>query len=165
MSEIDSYKHTCIGIVVCPSTYEIVGGNDEHRNIPLYRLEESAPEWNAKDGDLLLGGGSGESQVLRISIPEAFVGATREDAEPFRFSEDAFKAYWSMTGAFVFGEGYVKIGWHPRQPIENWLAEHIVSFVLREYPETYGRFRGPGLLRKDGSICRRPLAGSSEMDL
>jgi hypothetical protein len=165
MSEIDAYKHRCIGIVVCPSTYEIVGGNDKHRNIPLYRLEESAPEWNAKAGDLLLGGGSGESQALRISIPEAVAWATREDDGNPLPPDGVCRAYWSMTRAFVFGEGYAKIGWHPRQPIEGWLAEHIVSFILRAYPGTYGAGRGPGPLKKDGSICREPAAGSPEMDL
>ena len=69
MSEIDQYKHECIGIIVCPSTYPVVGGR-EHRNIPLYRIDEAAEEWDAKSGDLLLGGGSGEFEALRISMPE-----------------------------------------------------------------------------------------------
>ena len=40
MSVIDSYQHTCIGIVQCPSTYAIVPGNNTHRNIPIYRIDE-----------------------------------------------------------------------------------------------------------------------------
>ena len=143
MSEIDGYRHKCIGIVVCPSSFEIVPGNDAHREIPLYRLEENASEWEAKSGDLLLGGGSGESPALRISIPEAVAWATREDDGNSLPPEGVCRAYWSMTRAFVFGEGYTKIGWHPRQPIESWLTEHIVSFILCAYPETYGHFRGP----------------------
>ncbi len=67
MALIDCYRHRCIGIVQCPSTYEIVPGNNTHRNIPLYLLEEdalNAHSWQAKRGDLLLGGRLGESAAL-----------------------------------------------------------------------------------------------------
>ena len=165
MSEIDGYRHVCIGIVVCPSTYEIVPGNNTHREIPLYRLEEDASDWEAKSGDLLLGGGAGESPALRISIPEAVVWATREGARNPLPPEGVCRAYWSMTRAYVFGEGYVQIGWHPSQPIESWLTENVVAFILREYPETYGPHRGPGPMKNDGSIFRKPAAGMAETDL
>ena len=85
MAVIDSYQHTCIGIVQCPLTYAIVPGNSTHRNIPSYRVDADVPDdahWQAKAGDLLLGGGSGESAALRISIPEAIRFFTDEDPPP-----------------------------------------------------------------------------------
>lgn len=158
MSEIDSYQHECIGIVFCPSDYEIVAGNNSHRNIPLYLLKEdalTASSYEAKRGDLLLGGGSGESATLRISIPEAIYLFThaRDDFEP---AHKPVKAYWSMNEAFVFCDGYAKLGWTPHDSIEEWLAEHLLAFVLREYPELFGTGKGPLFPGQDGSICRRP---------
>jgi hypothetical protein len=156
MSEIDCYKHECIGVLHCPSTYAIVPGNDSHRNIPLYRLDEAVPEWEAKPGDLMLGGGGGESAVLRMSMPEIFLLLTHDDwMEPVEYDQ-ILRAYWSMTNAYVFCEGYAKLGWTPNSSIETWLAEHVLAFLLREYPDVYGKFRGDLSLERDGSICRTP---------
>src|SRR5258708_697122 len=109
MSEIDQYKHHCLGIITCPSTYEIVHSNNSHRLIPIYRLDEAASDWHAKPGDLLLGGGSGESAALRISIPEAIYLSTRADWDDLHSYAEIIHAYWSMNQAYVFGEGYAKI--------------------------------------------------------
>ncbi len=166
MSEIDQYKHKCIGIITCPSIYEIVAGNDSHRNIPIYRLDESTSEWNSKQGDLLLGGGSGESQALRISLPEAIRFLTQDHWGALGNSDGIFKAYWSMTAAFVFGEGYSKTGWNPKQSsIELWLVEHIVAFILREYPEEYMKHCGTVALIQNGLICRLPDPDTEETSL
>ncbi|MFZ6028183.1 MAG: hypothetical protein ACOYYS_10760 [Chloroflexota bacterium] len=165
MSEIDCYQHQCIGIVECPSSYEIVPGNNSHRNVPIYRLEQDALDattWQAKKGDLLLGGGSGESAALRISIPEAIYFFTDEDWDAFETYEEITQAYWSMTDAYVFCEGYRKRGWTPDIHIEMWLAEHIIAFVVREYPQDYGIYRGELIPERDGSICRLP-AGKEGM--
>lgn len=165
MSEIDQYKHKCIGIGSCPSTYEIVNGNNTHRNIPLYRLDENASEWDAKQGDLLLGGGSGESKALRVSIPEAILWLTQDDWDEFDSLDNICKAYWSMTNAYIFCDGYIKIGWQPQQPIEIWLVEHIVSFIVKEYPEIYSKYCGSLNLEKDGTIFRLPRQDSIETGL
>lgn len=159
MSEIDAYRHECIGLVVCPSTYEIVYGNNSHRNIPLYRIDEDTTDgdsFQAKRGDLLLGGGRGESAALRVSIPEAIYLFTDDDYTNGRLHEGHYQAYWTLTEAFVFCEGYARLGWTPDIPIETWLTEHILAFVLREYPAVYGPFRGAAPLARDGSICRLP---------
>jgi hypothetical protein len=175
MSEIDSYQHECIGIVLCPSSYEIVYANnlppDIPTPIPLYRIDEDTTEgdsFQAKRGDLLLGGGRGGSPALRISIPEAIYFFTEDDYPDAHPELDVyfatnqalrdwhFHAYWTMTQAFVFCEGYVKLGWTPNEPIETWLTEHILAFVLREYPAVYGPFQGTAPLERDGSICRLP---------
>jgi len=156
MSEIDRYKHQCIGIISCPSEYGI-------RNIPLYRLDESASEWDAKPGDLLLGGGSGESDALRVSLPEAIFLVTRDDWFDYDELDTIFRAYWGTSSAFIFGNGYAKLGWHPSKSMEFWLIDHIVAFILREYPETYGKYRGTQQLEQDGSICRLPNSNSEEI--
>jgi hypothetical protein len=166
MSEIDSYKHKCIGIAHCPSSYWPPGF---HQIVPLYLLEQDAfdSEFPAKKGDLLLGGGSGESPALWISMPEALIFFTREDWEEHISVENfetlgdlhdsIYRAYWSMTSAFIFGDGYAKLGWDPRNmDIEIWLVHHILAFVLRNYGELWGHLRGSDELAADGSICRLP---------
>jgi hypothetical protein len=74
MSEVDGYRHRCIGMVRCPSRFAIVRQRT-HQEIPIYRIDDDASDatsFRAKAGDILLGGGTGESAALRISIPEAF---------------------------------------------------------------------------------------------
>lgn len=176
MSEIDSYKHECIGMVHCPSSYwspETDGqSNRDPQNVyvPLYLLEQDALDaasFQAKSGDLLLGGGRGESSAMRISMPEALVFFTREDWDKYFLStgfftvaelnEKLFHAYWSMSEAFRFGDGYAKLGWNPNDmEIEIWLVQQILAFVLREYPGRWADMRGAVDLVEDGSICRLP---------
>ena len=165
MSEINSYKHSCIGIVHCPSTFEVVSGNDTHRNIPIYRLDEDAwdgDSFQGKQGDLLLGGGSGESPALRISIPEAFSYRASDDKEVL-FLDGVCQAYWSMNDAFVFCEGYSKLGWTPKERIESWLLQHIVGFLIREHTATYPNVLDSIQLTKYGSICRLPSSQEKGM--
>jgi hypothetical protein len=175
MSEIDSYQHECIGIVDCPTSYKVVYGSNPPPGIPtpipLYRIDEdttAGDSFQAKRGDLLLGGGRGESPAFRISIPEAIHFFTEDDYFDAHPELDAlfstnqalrdwhFRAYWTLTQAFVFGEGYAKLGWTPDEPIETWLTEHILAFVLREYPAVYGAVQGSAPLERAGSICRLP---------
>jgi hypothetical protein len=166
MSEIDIYRNECIGIVNCPSSYEIVPGNNRHRLVRLYRLDQDAlkedDSWHAKTGDLLLGGGSGESAALRISIPEAFYFFTHEVWDAFDSLDEIYQAYWAMTEAYVFCEGYAKLGWTPQDPIEGWLTRHVLAFVVGEYPERYSQFVGNLPLIQDGTICRRPTSEEKE---
>ncbi len=159
MSAIDAYRHTCLGIVVCPSTFPIVYGNDAHRTIPIYRLDEDAlaeTSFQGKAGDILLGGGTGESAALRISMPEAFLFYTHDDWNGWATFSEVVKAYWTMTDAYVFGEGYRKLGWSPVKQIESWLAEHILAFLAQHYPADYQRHLGTVPLAENGSICRLP---------
>ena len=165
MSEVDMYQHKCIGIVDCPSSYSTVTGKVEPTGnsiVALYRLDEDAIEWNAKKGDLLLGGGSGESAALRISIPLAIRVFTHEGWTDFESYDDIYRAYWGMNDAFILGEGYLKLGWNPQFGIEAWLTQHIISFILREYPAEYEKYRGPIKPEQDGSICRLPNPDSRE---
>jgi len=120
MSAIDQYARRCLGIIACPSRHPIMYGNDAHRLVPLYRLDQDIDGqergFQGKRGDILIGGGSGESAALRISMPEALQFYTYEDWERFSGSESwalptLVTAYWSMTQAYVFGDGYRVVGW------------------------------------------------------
>lgn len=165
MSEIDNYPHHCMGIVVCPIRFPLVPGRpaaDLH--IPIYRIYADAGDglsFQAKAGDVLLGGGSGETPALRIAIPEAPVFYTLHETHPAwdggNDLENFVKAYWSMNIAYVLGDGCAKLGWDPRQDvIEHWLAEHVLAFLTREYPDEFAQFLGPEPFAQDGSLCRLP---------
>src|SRR6478672_4987756 len=175
-SEIKSYKHECLGMVKCPSHYWRPPSSDEPNPdvenvaIPLYVLQQDAQDaitFQAKKGDLLLGGGGGENAALRISMPEALVFFTREDWEEFFLAEHfltvpelhemLYHAYWSPTEAFRFGDGYARLGWDPNDIwVEVWLVEHVLAFLEKEYPDRWIEERGAVPLEEDGSICRLP---------
>jgi len=159
MSEIDSYQHVCLGIVTCPSSYPVVPSNDYHRLIPLYRLDEDARDaasFQAKHGDVLLGGGSGESAALRVSLPGAFLFFTDDAEETVASRDELYRAYWRMTDAYVFGDGYHQLGWTPPDDLETWLVAHVLSFLVARYPQAYRVYCGSRPLSQDGTICRMP---------
>jgi hypothetical protein len=173
MSEIDCYRHRCIGIVHCPSAY---WPRNFHQLVALYLLEEDAADsgFTGKKGDLILGGGGGEAAALRISMPEAIIFFTREDSDEQINNEEfetlgdlhdyIYMAYWDMTSAFVFGDGYARLGWNPhKQSIELWLVHHILEFVRRNYSERWGHLFGSEELEGDGSICRLPTGEEASL--
>jgi hypothetical protein len=164
MSEIDQYKHKCLGILECPTAF-IENDEDHIQKIALYRVDEPAEEWDAKAGDILLGGGGGEVDVFRVSIPEAFIWTTSTDHSANLDYDDVYKEYWCADSAYVFGVGYRKLGWKINMSMEAWLLDHIVAFLLREYPEEYGKFRGTEELGQDGTILRLPIPGTIEEEL
>ena len=145
MSAIDVFRHTLIGVAQCPSRFELVYGRD-HRQVPLYRLDEdcdrAAWDFDGKKGDVLVGGGGGESAALRISIPAAVALCTSEtfseDEHFARRPDDYFKAFWGFSDAFVFGDGYQQLGWIPELDLPYWLTREVIFFLLYEYPEVYG---------------------------
>jgi hypothetical protein len=158
MSAIDQYKYACLGIVHCPTSHKVWGANPQ---IPLYRLDEDIPpdeeDFQGKQGDILLGGGSGESAAVRIAIPEAFYFWTHEDWCDYDSLDEIIKPYWTPTQAYVFGEGYGKLGWTPEKNLlEWWLAQHILNFLASNYPDDYQQYVGPAPLEEDGAICRLP---------
>lgn len=169
MSAIDVYKHEVLGIVECPSTYEIVAHNNSHRTIPLYRLGENAmndDSFQGKKGDLLLGGGSGESSALRVSIPETIYFYTHDDWNQFEDIEELYKAYWTCNNAYVFCEGYKKLGWQPNIRIESWLVDQIIDFVLENYLSDYENFNDGSILehlKYRNKICRLPTDEEKRM--
>ena len=159
MSEIDLYRHSVLGIIECPTPYPFVFGSST-RDVYLYKLEEDvrgAANWVAKKGDIVLGGGSGEAAIFRASMPEAIFFFTNEKWDAFDSISDIYCAYWNVTEAFIFGSGYAKLGWSPNVPLESWLAEHLVSFVLQQYPKMFQSSEDSLNLDQDGRICRAIL--------
>jgi hypothetical protein len=165
MSTIDGYRHQRIGVVSCPSRFALVPGYDHLRQVPIYRLDEDVEgesTLGGKQGDILIGGGRGESAAFRIAIPEAFLFYTHDDYDGIDVINDVHQAYWTMTDAFVFGDGYEKLGWTPPTSIEPWLTQHVLSFLLHHFPEQYKQFLGKDPLTQDGSICQLTSTQNAE---
>ena len=125
MSAIDIHKYEVIGLVRCPSDEPFVYQNDT-REIPIYLfLDENIDnDWDAKKGDLLIGGGAGEAPAFRISLPEAIQYFTDIDWDVAgsHSRDDIFKAFWTINDAYIFGTGYRKDGWKPPEFLESWIA-------------------------------------------
>ena len=162
MSFIDCYEKELLGIVNCPADHEIVSYNDNQRDILIYRILQDIDEPGelfANKGDILLGGGSGESALFRLSMPLAIEWFSAEN--PSSKWSEIFAAYWTFNQAYVFGTGYIKIGWTLNIDLRMWLAEHLVAFLVKEYSE-YRAYMGPEKFDEDGSICRLPTPGDIE---
>jgi hypothetical protein len=145
MSQIDQYRYQCLGVVDNPKVGRIM----------LYRLDEAGSDFEAKQGDIMLGGGSGEAAALRIAIPEAFYYWTQADWHDFKRYDDICKAFWTPTQAYLFGVGYSVLGWSPDiDEIDTWLTRHVLAFLARHYPQEFSSLLGHGQIREDGSIFR-----------
>lgn len=154
MSEIDSYKHSCLGMVEL----------NKYR-IPIYRLEEDVESYceyqrthfYGKSGDILFGGGGGEHPAMRISIPEAFIFYSDGDIGDF---EDIHICFWSHTTSYRVGCDLSRAGWIPdytmANSLEGWLTRHILGFIIKEYPKLYETFKSNRSDFLDGSICKLP---------
>lgn len=156
MSSIDMVYHEVIGQI---------------NGIPLYRLKEDVPSHKqsiiGKCGDVLLGGGSGETSAMRIALPEAIGWFTMHD-DAFMGTnhtlESLVTTIWSNNEAYEFITMYKTLGYDPEEcPIETWLGEHIISFLLKKYPHEYEQYvgqyvddEGERTLSYDGSICTEP---------
>ncbi len=154
MSEIDMFNYEIISWISCPSSYPIVSGRPTLKQVPVYLLKEDAVDFDAKTGDLLIGGGGGESPALRIGLPEAWIyyqGGGQVDWE------SAHKCFWSATQAYILCEGYSRLGWAPdeslRGQIESWLTRHVLAFIVRNHPELCPNIQTEVDLGVDGSIC------------
>ncbi len=134
MSSIDSYRHRLLGFFDCPSDYDLVGGASP-RQVPIYQLEEDIDEdtecFDGKAGDVLFFGGGEEDEVLRIAMPQA---QRFFDGEPVAFEshDDLVFGFWSASFAYKLGVGCRKLGWHPDQPLEMWLAEAVLKQIAAQ---------------------------------
>jgi len=132
MSSIDIYKHKLLDFFECPSDFELVFGNST-KSIAIYELEEDIPEeelaFDGKAGDLLVGGGSGEAEALRISR-KAIEFFKDEDFVEFDSINEILKPFWSPAFAFKIGNGLKKPGWSPNENLEFWLAEKVINQLL-----------------------------------
>lgn len=134
MAAIDQYNHELIDFFYCPSDYELVYGNTT-RQIAIYRLLENIPkgenDFDGKVNDILVGGGSGEAQAMRIS--QNGIRFFLEDSfDEFNSTTDLVKTFWSPTFAFRIGNGLLKIGWNPREELELWFAKRVVKQLIEK---------------------------------
>lgn len=147
MSAIDRYKHRHIGFIECPSTFNLVYESPTRR-IAIYELLENIPDdekdFDGKIGDIILGGGSGEAPAFRISIPEALLFFTKDDWDNYENQTDLFKAFWTPTQSYIYGEGFSKKGWSPDEQIEFWLAENVCLFII-EHVDEYAHYKNDTL--------------------
>lgn len=161
MSEIDCFRKRLLGLVHCPSPHELVYQNDSHHDVPIYQLLEDTgprelPDVSGKRGDILVGGGSGESAALKIVVPEAVQWFTTDLVDLSARQAGVLEAYWSLSDGYVFGAGYVKLGWHVREDLPTWLAAHVVAFLIASQDE-FQAMAGPSRdLLESGTICRAP---------
>ena len=138
MSAIDVYKHSHLGFIECPSTFDFMDFCPGGRKIAIYELLENIPHdeksFDGKIGDILVGGGSGEAKAFRITNPIAFQFFTlKEDALfdlEFDNLDDIFKAFWTPTKSYIFCEGFSKLGWTVDTNIEMWLAENVCKLLI-----------------------------------
>lgn len=160
MSQIDSYPHKLIGILNCPTDFDFVYQNPT-REIPLYRFDTDTPNGeflDAKKGDISLGGGSGEAPTMIFSIPETILFCLDENwgnQTKLNFFGDIIKHDWSLNQTYIFGTGYVKLGWQPdKTSLESWLAEHLVSFLKKDYLSDYKEYFNDSnqVIEQDGKI-------------
>ena len=133
MATIDKYKHKLLGFINCPSDFDIVY-NSPVREIAIYELEQDIPndenDFDGKKGDILIGGGSGEVSVLRLSMP-ACIHFFFNDWDAFENYDELFKAFWQPTISFKLCNGFRKLGWNPDLDIEFWLAKHICAYLIK----------------------------------
>ena len=137
MSRIDGYKHFHLGFIECPSTYDFVY-QSKTRLLAVYELLDNIPEnegcFDGKVGDILVGGGNGEAPALRISNPIAFQFSTYDEDKFADLEiddlEDVFKPFWTPTESYMFGEGFLKLGWTPDRPLEMWLTENVCKLLI-----------------------------------
>ncbi|UZR98557.1 hypothetical protein [Chondrinema litorale] len=124
MAAIDQYKHELLDFFHCPSDFDLIFGNPI-KKIAVYQLLESIPKneksFDGEVGDVLVGGGSGESQTLRIST-KGIRFILDENFNDFELREGLIKAFWTPTFSFKIGNGLQKLGWNPNESMEFWLA-------------------------------------------
>lgn len=159
MSAIDSYKHEQIGYVRCPMRHSLFHDGRVFYNLPVYRLLENVSEELSLSGclgDILIGGGAGEAHALRFAIPDIFNHFAKLPKETDLAGVLPITSHWSADDAFMFGVGFEALGWNPeQQPLLIWLAEHLIAFLTRVFPERYAQLVGEFPPDQDGSIFTR----------
>ena len=165
MASIDQYKHRHLGFISCPSDYDFVY-NSSTRDIGIYELLQDIPDderdFDGKTGDIIVGGGSGEAPALRISMPDSidfFIG--HKDLALENYNE-IFKIFWTPTQSYILCQGFKKLGWDIKTPIEFWLTENICKTLINE-TERFGEFNLG--LKLDTSLKWTGAKGSAQQKL
>ena len=158
MSEIDSYRHKLLGYIQCPFEEGLcIPGKNE---VPIYKLQEtveSVDTFSARENDILVGGGSGEIPVLRISMPNAARFFSDDSWDEAGEASDLYQHFWTPEEAYILCSGFRKVGWNPsNQGIESWIAAHVISFLRASFKREFPGVFGADDIDEDGSICRLP---------
>jgi hypothetical protein len=155
MSTIDVYKHQLLGFIRCPMVYSLYRDGRVLDRLPIYELlehVEGESSISGAPGDVVIGGGSGEASALRFSIPQLFLCYTHS-GQGNGHLEKPITSHWSLTEAFIFGQGFLSLGWFPeQQPLDLWLAGHLMAFLVKTFPEKYGHLPGELSPNHNGSI-------------
>lgn len=151
--------------------HEVIGQVD---GIPIYRLLEDPKHTGAemdfpdsKRGDILFGGGSGESPAMRIKMPEALQYCTvdlddNEAADKYFWPTTLFElttCWWDFNEGYRRIKRYIELGYDydggSHGPIQVWLTEHILAYLLSYYPDDYQKYVGKRIegIERDGSLC------------
>jgi hypothetical protein len=136
MSAIDQYKHELLTFIECPSEYDFVYTSST-RKIAVYRLDEDVPadevNFDGRKGDILIGGGSGEAEALRVSHPEAMLFLKGNDGLDIECRSELVRHFWSPSFAYKIGNGFGRIGWNPdASELEWWVAETVIDMLLSD---------------------------------
>ena len=135
MSAIDQYQHELLDFFHCPSDHDLVFENPT-RKIGIYRLLQDIPpeeeNFAGKAGDILVGGGNGEAEAMRISPEISIKFFFEEDYDDFTDKDTLVKSFWSPNFAFKLGTGLLKLGWEPHQDMEYWLAEKVTLQLYKK---------------------------------
>ena len=127
--------------------------------LPVYRLLEEVaqePSLSGRSGDILIGGGSGEARAVSFPFPDIFTAYATANKKDDATAERLITSHWSADEAFMLGVGFEALGWSPgRQPLLIWLAEHLISYLVRKFPDRYTTLVGEFSPEHDGSIFYR----------
>ena len=133
MSSIDQCQHKHISFIECPTDHELALSCSS-KQLAIYQLEQDIPSseksFDGKPGDILVGGGSGEAESLRISIPKAVLFFKSEEVPSFESYDEIYKHFWSPSFAYRIGQGFKKVGWEPDTPLETWLTERVLNLLI-----------------------------------
>lgn len=141
MSAINQYNHKILLAFECPSTFPFIYQNENSRILVVYQLLEDISDeessFDGKRGDIIIGGGKGEADSLRLTTEKALLFFSDKETEQLEFDNisEIFKSFWSNNNAFIFCEGYRKLGWEINQDIDYWLAENICKLIVYEIDE------------------------------
>lgn len=132
MASIDSYLHSFLDFIECPTDNDIVYLNDT-RKIAIYKLDQDIPQdesaFDGTKGDLIIGGGSGEVKSFRISH-KGISYFLDDNFDDFESIEELYKAFWTPTFCHNLGTGLVKLGWDKVEEMEEFLGRIVVCQLL-----------------------------------
>ena len=124
--------------MTCPSDYELIEGSISSK-IPIYILEEDIPptdkKFDGKAGDVIVGGGAGMEEAMRISIPEAVNYLKIDGSVFFQSPVTIFRSYWGSNFMLRLANGFTKVGLDfDKSSVEMWILWQVIGWLKDEHP-------------------------------